>query len=26
VMPTPEPSKEELQAIRDYDKNGFWTS
>lgn len=26
VMPTPEPSAEELKAIRDYDKEGFWTT
>ena len=25
VTPTPEPSAEELRAIRDYDKDGFWT-
>ena len=25
VAPTPEPSAEELRAIRDYDKDGFWT-
>jgi glutaconate CoA-transferase, subunit B len=25
VKQTPEPSREELQAIRDYDKEGFWT-
>lgn len=26
VMPTPEPSAEELKAIREYDKEGFWTT
>jgi glutaconate CoA-transferase subunit B len=26
VRPTPEPNAAELQAIREYDKNGFWTS
>ncbi|HWZ43567.1 MAG TPA: CoA-transferase [Candidatus Saccharimonadales bacterium] len=26
VKPTPEPNAAELQAIRDYDKQGFWTS
>jgi glutaconate CoA-transferase, subunit B len=26
VQQTPEPSPEELQAIREYDKEGFWTS
>ena len=26
VTSTPAPSEEELQAIRDYDKEGFWTS
>ncbi|MCU1271065.1 MAG: CoA-transferase [Acidobacteriaceae bacterium] len=26
VPQTPEPSPEELQAIREYDKEGFWTS
>jgi glutaconate CoA-transferase subunit B len=26
VKQTPEPSAEELQAIREYDKEGFWTS
>jgi glutaconate CoA-transferase, subunit B len=26
VQPTPEPSPAELQAIREYDKEGFWTS
>ena len=26
LVPTPEPSAAELQAIREYDKNGFWTS
>jgi glutaconate CoA-transferase subunit B len=26
VKPTQEPSDEELKAIREYDKNGFWTS
>ncbi len=26
VPPTPEPSVAELQAIREYDKEGFWTS
>jgi glutaconate CoA-transferase subunit B len=26
VQQTPEPSREELQAIREYDKEGFWTS
>ncbi len=25
LMPTPEPSAEELRAIREYDKDGFWT-
>ena len=25
VTPTPEPSAEELRAIREYDKDGFWT-
>jgi glutaconate CoA-transferase subunit B len=25
VSPTQEPSAEELKAIRDYDKDGFWT-
>ena len=25
VKPTPEPSAEELRAIREYDKDGFWT-
>jgi len=25
LISTPEPSPEELQAIRDYDKDGFWT-
>jgi len=25
LMPTQEPSREELAAIRDYDKEGFWT-
>jgi len=25
VCQTPEPSREELQAIREYDKEGFWT-
>jgi glutaconate CoA-transferase subunit B len=25
LMSTPEPSPEELQAIREYDKDGFWT-
>jgi glutaconate CoA-transferase, subunit B len=25
VVPTPEPSAAELQAIREYDKEGFWT-
>lgn len=25
VTPTPEPSPEELRAIREYDKDGFWT-
>jgi glutaconate CoA-transferase, subunit B len=26
VQPTPEPSPAELKAIREYDKEGFWTS
>ena len=26
VSQTAEPSSEELQAIREYDKQGFWTS
>ena len=26
VQPTPEPNSAELKAIRDYDKEGFWTS
>jgi glutaconate CoA-transferase subunit B len=26
VKQTPEPSAEELRAIREYDKEGFWTS
>jgi glutaconate CoA-transferase, subunit B len=26
VQPTPEPSPVELKAIREYDKEGFWTS
>ena len=26
VKQTPEPSSEELRAIREYDKEGFWTS
>ena len=26
VKPTPEPNQAELKAIRDYDKDGFWTS
>lgn len=26
VEATPEPTREELQAIREYDRNGFWTS
>jgi glutaconate CoA-transferase subunit B len=26
VKPTPEPTPEELQAIREYDREGFWTS
>jgi len=26
VKPTPEPTTEELKAIRDYDTKGFWTS
>jgi glutaconate CoA-transferase, subunit B len=26
VKQTPEPSAAELQAIREYDKEGFWTS
>jgi glutaconate CoA-transferase, subunit B len=26
VKPTPEPSEEELRAIREYDREGFWTS
>ena len=26
VQQTPEPTQQELQAIRDYDKEGFWTS
>ena len=26
IQPTPEPTTKELKAIRDYDKNGFWTS
>ena len=26
VKPTPEPTAEELKAIREYDKAGFWTS
>jgi hypothetical protein len=25
VTPTPEPNAEELKAIREYDKHGFWT-
>ncbi|HET6844138.1 MAG TPA: CoA-transferase [Candidatus Angelobacter sp.] len=26
VKPTPEPNQAELKAIRDYDKDGFWTN
>ncbi len=26
VKPTPEPNQAELKAIRDYDRDGFWTS
>jgi hypothetical protein len=26
IQQTPEPSVAELQAIREYDKHGFWTS
>jgi len=26
VSETPPPSSDELQAIREYDKEGFWTS
>jgi len=26
VKPTPEPSAEEIKAIREYDREGFWTS
>ncbi len=26
VHPTPEPNAAELRAIRDYDREGFWTS
>jgi glutaconate CoA-transferase subunit B len=26
VKETPEPTREELEVIRDYDKEGFWTS
>jgi glutaconate CoA-transferase subunit B len=25
ITSTPEPSAEELKAIRDYDRDGFWT-
>jgi glutaconate CoA-transferase subunit B len=25
LLQTPEPSREELAAIREYDKEGFWT-
>jgi hypothetical protein len=26
IAPTPEPSTAELKAIREYDRDGFWTS
>lgn len=26
VVQTPEPSPQELKAIREYDKEGFWTT
>jgi hypothetical protein len=26
LVQTPEPTPEELKAIREYDKEGFWTS